>query len=110
MLARTREVLTTEPGAEGSAAERAAAHVQASDARSERGGLVNGEESDGWVGNTYPLNVTRRPAGSTTAGFAADGMPIGLQIVAPRHRDDLALQASWAYEQARPWAEEWPQI
>ncbi len=49
--------------------------------RSERGGLVNGEESDGWVGNTYPLNVTRRPAGSTTAGFAADGMPIGLQIV-----------------------------
>ncbi|MBT8492928.1 MAG: hypothetical protein KJO07_07690 [Deltaproteobacteria bacterium] len=40
VLARTREVLTTEPGGEGDAGERAAAHQQASDARAERGGLA----------------------------------------------------------------------
>lgn len=64
---------------------------------SERGGFVNGEETVGWVGNTYPLNVTRRPAGTTTAGFAADGMPVGLQIVGHHLADvhTVALTA-WA--------------
>ena len=60
--------------------------------RSERGGLVNGQESDGWVGNTYPLNVTRRPAGTTNAGFAADGMPVGLQIVGHQLDDIRAVE------------------
>jgi Asp-tRNA(Asn)/Glu-tRNA(Gln) amidotransferase A subunit family amidase len=32
----------------------------------------------------------------------------GLQIVAPRHREDLVLQASYAYEQRRPWNDKWP--
>jgi len=31
-----------------------------------------------------------------------------LQIIGPRHRDDLALQASRAYEQMRPWNHNWP--
>jgi len=64
---------------------------------SQRGGTVNGEETAGWVGNTYPLNVTRRPAGTTTAGFAADGMPVGLQIVGHQLADvrTVALTA-WA--------------
>ena len=60
--------------------------------RSERGGLVNGQESDGWVGNTYPLNVTRRPAGTTNAGFASDGMPVGLQIVGHQLDDIRAVE------------------
>ena len=59
---------------------------------SERGGLVNGQESDGWVGNTYPLNVTRRPAGTTNAGFAADGMPVVLQIVGHQLDDIRAVE------------------
>ncbi len=48
---------------------------------SQRDGTVNGEETPAWVGNTYPFNVTRRPAGTTCAGFTPDGMPVGLQIV-----------------------------
>jgi Asp-tRNA(Asn)/Glu-tRNA(Gln) amidotransferase A subunit family amidase len=36
------------------------------------------------------------------------GLPAGLQIVAPRHREDLVLQASCAYEQQRPWNDAWP--
>jgi aspartyl-tRNA(Asn)/glutamyl-tRNA(Gln) amidotransferase subunit A len=44
------------------------------------------------------------------AGLTDSGLPCGLQIVAERHRDDLVLQASYAYEQARPWNDKWPQI
>jgi len=35
-------------------------------------------------------------------------VPAGLQIVAPRHREDLVLQASYAYECERPWNHHWP--
>ena len=59
---------------------------------------------------TYPFNLSGHPAASVRAGFTNSGMPCGLQIVAERHRDDLVMQASYAYEQARPWNHEWPQI
>lgn len=59
---------------------------------------------------TMPFNMSWHPAATVRAGLSKAGLPIGLQIVGPRHRDDLVLQASWAYEQARPWANEWPQI
>ena len=39
------------------------------------------------------------------AGLTDAGLPCGLQIVGPRHRDDLVLRASYAYEQARPFPE-----
>jgi Asp-tRNA(Asn)/Glu-tRNA(Gln) amidotransferase A subunit family amidase len=35
---------------------------------------------------------------------------VGLQIVAPHHRDDRVLQAAWAFEQIRPWAHHWPDL
>jgi aspartyl-tRNA(Asn)/glutamyl-tRNA(Gln) amidotransferase subunit A len=44
------------------------------------------------------------------AGLTDSGLPCGLQIVAERHREDLVLQASYAYEQARPWNNKWPAI
>ncbi|KKL69010.1 hypothetical protein LCGC14_2119210, partial [marine sediment metagenome] len=31
-----------------------------------------------------------------------------LQIVGPYHREELVLQASYAYEQERPWNDVWP--
>jgi aspartyl-tRNA(Asn)/glutamyl-tRNA(Gln) amidotransferase subunit A len=57
---------------------------------------------------TIPFNLSWHPAATVRAGFSDTGLPVGLQIVAPRHRDDLVLQASWAFEQARPWADRWP--
>jgi aspartyl-tRNA(Asn)/glutamyl-tRNA(Gln) amidotransferase subunit A len=60
------------------------------------------------VAFTYPFNLSGHPASSVRAGFSDNSLPVGLQIVGPRHRDDLVLQASYAYEQARPWNDRWP--
>ncbi|MBI1885151.1 MAG: amidase [Chloroflexi bacterium] len=57
---------------------------------------------------TYPINLTRHPAATVRAGFTDSGLPAGLQIVGPRLREDLVLQASYAFEQARPWNHRWP--
>jgi len=60
------------------------------------------------VAFTYPFNLSGHPASTVRCGFSDNGLPIGLQIVGPRHRDDLCLQASYAFEQARPWNDRWP--
>jgi aspartyl-tRNA(Asn)/glutamyl-tRNA(Gln) amidotransferase subunit A len=59
---------------------------------------------------TIPFNLSWHPAATVRAGFSKAGLPVGLQIVAPRHRDDLVLQAARAYERVRPWHTEWPAI
>ncbi|MFP6664895.1 MAG: amidase [Deltaproteobacteria bacterium] len=58
---------------------------------------------------TMPFNLSWHPAATVRAGLSDAGLPVGLQIIAPRHRDDLVLQAAWAFEQARPW-QHWPQV
>lgn len=62
----------------------------------------------GAVAFTYPFNFSGHPAASVPAGLTPAGLPVGLQIIGPRHRDDLVLQASRAYEKARPWDDQWP--
>jgi Asp-tRNA(Asn)/Glu-tRNA(Gln) amidotransferase A subunit family amidase len=59
---------------------------------------------------TYPFNLSGHPAISVRAGMTTDGLPCGIQIVAERHRDDLVLQAAYAYELARPWNRSWPEL
>ena len=59
---------------------------------------------------TYPFNLSGHPAISVRAGMTTDGLPCGIQIVAERHRDDLVLQAAYAYERARPWNRSWPEL
>jgi aspartyl-tRNA(Asn)/glutamyl-tRNA(Gln) amidotransferase subunit A len=51
---------------------------------------------------TYPFNFTGHPAASVPAGFAPDGLPVGLQIVAPRFAEKLLLAVSATYEAANP--------
>jgi aspartyl-tRNA(Asn)/glutamyl-tRNA(Gln) amidotransferase subunit A len=57
---------------------------------------------------TPPFNISGHPAATVRTGFSDNNLPIGLQIVGPRHRDDLVLQAAYAFEQARPWNDHWP--
>lgn len=63
-----------------------------------------------WAGFSWPFNLTWVPAATCPAGFTADGLPVGLQIVAGRHQDLRVLQASRAFEQARPWADKHPPV
>jgi aspartyl-tRNA(Asn)/glutamyl-tRNA(Gln) amidotransferase subunit A len=54
-----------------------------------------------WAGFSYPFNLTQQPAISLPCGFAADGLPIGLQLVAAKYADALVLRAARAFEAAR---------
>jgi aspartyl-tRNA(Asn)/glutamyl-tRNA(Gln) amidotransferase subunit A len=54
-----------------------------------------------WTPFSYPFNLTQQPALSINCGFTASGLPIGLQIVAPAYREELALRAAAAFETAR---------
>jgi Asp-tRNA(Asn)/Glu-tRNA(Gln) amidotransferase A subunit family amidase len=54
--------------------------------------------------------VSQCPALSVPAGWSEDGLPIGLQIVARRYRDDTALGIGEALERLRPWADRRPPI
>lgn len=43
---------------------------------------------------TLPFNLTGQPACSLPCGLTDQGLPVGLQIVAARHREDLVLRAA----------------
>lgn len=60
-----------------------------------------GDEADAF--NTDPQNITGHPATSVPAGVSPDGVPFGLEITAPRFRDDMALNTAAAWERANPW-------
>jgi Asp-tRNA(Asn)/Glu-tRNA(Gln) amidotransferase A subunit family amidase len=53
--------------------------------------------------NTTDLNFTGHPAVSAPLGHDGYGVPFGLQIVAPRFADGLALGLAADLEQRRPW-------
>ena len=57
---------------------------------------------------TMPFNMSWHPAATGRAGVSDAGLPVGLQIVGPRLRDDTVLQAARAFERARPWQDHWP--
>ena len=44
-----------------------------------------------WTPFTYPFNMTHQPAATVPCGFSAAGLPIGVQVVGPRHADALVL-------------------
>ncbi len=51
---------------------------------------------------TAPFNMTGQPGFSIPAGLV-EGMPVGMQVVARRHEDDLCVAAAALMEAARPW-------
>jgi aspartyl-tRNA(Asn)/glutamyl-tRNA(Gln) amidotransferase subunit A len=52
---------------------------------------------------TMLANLCWNPAVSVPAGMTEEGLPVGLQIVARRHRDETVLRLARVLEQARPW-------
>ncbi len=59
---------------------------------------------------TVPFNLSWHPAATVRVGLSRVGLPIGMQIVGPRHRDDLVLQAARAFEREQPWHPHWPRL
>jgi aspartyl-tRNA(Asn)/glutamyl-tRNA(Gln) amidotransferase subunit A len=74
---------------------------------------IDGREVDPWWGYfpfTFPINMAGLPAVSIPAGFSADGLPIGLQLVGRRGAEETLVTAAAALERARPWAQHRPQV
>lgn len=57
---------------------------------------------------TLPWNMGEQPALSINCGFTDQGMPIGLQMIAPRFADQWLLQCAKAYEDWRGPIKHWP--
>jgi len=57
---------------------------------------------------TIPFNQSGHPAATMRVGMSKAGFPIGMQIVGPRHREDLVLKVARAFETERPWHPHWP--
>lgn len=64
-------------------------------------GAVTGDPSI--AANTPDINLTGHPAVSVPMGLGDRGVPMGLQLVAPRWADGLALGVAELLEHVRPW-------
>jgi amidase len=51
---------------------------------------------------TYAFSITGLPTAAVPCGFTSAGLPVGIQIVAHRLREDRAVEAAAAYEAAHP--------
>ena len=64
---------------------------------------INGSDEDVRLASTRltrPFNVLGWPALAMPCGFSKTGLPIGLQLVAPPHREDTLFRAGAALEDA----------
>jgi amidase len=58
---------------------------------------------------TAAVNATGNPAISLPLAWSEDGLPIGVQLVAPLGREDVLLRVASQLEEARPWADRFPE-
>jgi amidase len=59
---------------------------------------------------TLPFNATGQPAISLPLGTSSDGLPIGVQLVAPFGREDVLIRLAAQLEAAAPWADRRPPV
>jgi len=65
----------------------------------ENEGVVNGQETPGWVGFTVGLNMSRNPTGVVPIGKSNAGLPLALQVIGRQRADLAVLQAMHRFEQ-----------
>ena len=56
---------------------------------------------------TYPFSLAEVPVMNVPCGFT-NGMPVGMQLVAPHWQEALLLRMAWAYQQATDWHQQRP--
>jgi aspartyl-tRNA(Asn)/glutamyl-tRNA(Gln) amidotransferase subunit A len=59
---------------------------------------------------TVPYNMSEQPAASVNWSYAADGMPIGVQVIGKRFDDVGVLRVCLLLEQLRPAQRPWPEL
>ncbi|MEY2591476.1 MAG: aspartyl-tRNA(Asn)/glutamyl-tRNA(Gln) amidotransferase subunit [Acidimicrobiaceae bacterium] len=52
---------------------------------------------------TMLANLCWNPAISIPCGLTSEGLPVGLQVIGRRHRDEVPLRLARVFEQAQPW-------
>jgi amidase len=57
---------------------------------------------------TCLINATGSPAISLPLGWSEEGLPIGVQLIAPLGREDVLLRVASQLEQAHPWGDRFP--
>jgi amidase len=63
-----------------------------------------------WMKACWYISATGNPAASVPAGFTAEGLPVGLQIVGRDKLDFSVLQLAHAFEQATGFGKKRPAI
>jgi amidase len=61
-----------------------------------------------WMKGLLPITMAGCPALAAPAGFNDQGLPIGIQIVAPNHAELSCLQLALAYDSATDWVSSRP--
>ena len=57
---------------------------------------------------SFLASLVNLPAISVPGGLTSGGLPVGLQVIGPRFREDLVLAAAARYESAYPWPRHCP--
>jgi amidase len=66
---------------------------------------INGRKFENyvdWIAPAFLITLVSLPAGSVPAGRTQDGLPVGLQIVAPRFEEPLILSVAKLVQAANP--------
>ena len=73
---------------------------------------INGQpiEPLGWLGFSFPFNLTGQPAASVPVGFGRANLPVALQLVGRRFGEATILRLASAYEAAYPWSDRRPPV
>ena len=79
--------------------------LNAEDGNTQGPDRINGQPVEPLIGfaQTFLANFSGHPAASIPAGFSESGLPIGLQIIGKKFKDEDIFAAAKTFEDLRPW-------